>query len=145
MLELKLKIERYIIRKFHFSIKKSGKEIPPGEVIVENRIGSDAGRHKKYAFADGPVHQGSSSQTANWTITDLMIVRVLDTSGNVLWEEPSPNSDRNTRVLSILVKDESSDEMNHYVQHIQFEMNDIEKETFVLGDHTVHLRFPVYR
>ena len=62
-----------------------------------------------------------------------MIVRVLDTSENVLWEEPSPNSDRNTRVLSILVKDESSDEMNHYVQHIQFEMNDIEKETFVLG------------
>ena len=128
-----------------FSLKKNNVQIPAGDIVVEARVGSDAGRHKKYDFRDGPVHQGSSSQTANWTLTDLMIVRILTPSGNILWEEPTPNSDRNTRVLSILVKDESSEEMNHYIQVLQFEMNEIEEETTVLGDHTVHLRFPVYR
>ena len=113
-------------------------------------VGGDAGRLKKYSFSDGPVHVGASSQTINIDVFDTMLTSVREEeSGQVIWEEKAPCSNRNTRVLAIIAKDKTSAEASIYTINLQHALKDIEGEVLVIstsrGVYKVTLEFPIFR
>ena len=97
------------------------------------KVGTDAGRHKRYNFRDGPAKDGK--QTLNYTLTDLMLISLEDKeTGEIIWKEKSPCADRNTRLLAVVAQDEDSPEMIRYIQDLQVQMTQLEEEGIRVED-----------
>ena len=90
------------------------------------KVETDAGRHKKYNFKDGPVNE-RSDQTINVTVTDLMLLRIEDSNSAIKWEEKAPCSDQNTRCLCLVARPEDCSLMLNYIKELQKEMTALEQ------------------
>ena len=102
-------------------------------MVASFKVGTDAGRHKRYNFRDGPAKDGK--QTLNYTLTDLMLISLEDKeTGEIIWKEKSPCADRNTRLLAVVAQDEDSPEMIRYIQDLQVQMTQLEEEGIRVDD-----------
>ena len=90
------------------------------------QAGIDAGRHGWFRWAQGPVPE-KKNPTQSICLYDLMLLSVKSSVGtpHYEWREPTPCSDKVTRVLAILMAEESEDIVTKLVLYLQKKQNNL--------------------
>jgi hypothetical protein len=90
------------------------------------QAGIDAGRHGWFRWAQGPVPE-KKNPTQSICLYDLMLLSVKSSVGtpHYEWREPTPCSDKVTRVLAILMAEESEEIVTKLVLYLQKKQNNL--------------------